>query len=141
MGGSIALKCNRGGEKRKSASSNIIDDEPRDSPRFLDKNVGLPLIGARVSFLIHKTKEAKAVEEKHEKWICAHCGYTADGKFVGDICPQCDLTYWKCAKCGFLVTAGTTPATCPECGEKCNFLNVTCYTPECGGPGHVDRRL
>jgi rubrerythrin len=79
--------------------------------------------------------------EKQENWVCAHCGYTADGRFVGDICPQCNLTYWKCAKCGFLVTAGTPPAVCPECGEKCDFLNVTCYTPECGGPGHADRRL
>jgi hypothetical protein len=25
--------------------------------------------------------------------------------------------------------------------EKCNFLNVSCYTPECGGPGHFDPRL
>jgi rubrerythrin len=79
--------------------------------------------------------------EQQEKWICAHCGYTGDGRFVGDICPQCNLTYWKCAKCGFLVTAATPPAVCPECGEKCDFVNVTCYTPECGGPGHVDPRL
>jgi rubrerythrin len=79
--------------------------------------------------------------EKQEKWICTHCGYTGDGRFVGDICPQCNLTYWKCAKCGFLVTAATPPAVCPECGEKCDFVNVTCYTPECGGPGHVDPRL
>ena len=34
-----------------------------------------------------------------------------------------------------------SPDACPQCGEKCNFLNVTCYTPECGGPGHVDPRL
>ncbi len=79
--------------------------------------------------------------EKQEKWICAHCGYTSSGKFVGDICPQCDLTYWKCGGCGFLVTAGTPPDGCPSCGEKHDFLNVNCYTPECGGPGHVDRRL
>jgi rubrerythrin len=79
--------------------------------------------------------------EKEKNWVCAHCGYTADGRFVGDICPQCNLTYWKCAECGFLVTAGAPPAVCPECGEKCDFLNVTCYTPECGGPGHVDPRL
>jgi len=33
------------------------------------------------------------------------------------------------------------PDVCPECGERCNFIDVTCYLPECGGPGHVDRRL
>jgi rubredoxin len=51
------------------------------------------------------------------------------------------LTYWKCAKCGFLITASIPPDVCPECGEKCDFLNVTCYTPECGGPGNIDPRL
>lgn len=79
--------------------------------------------------------------QKQEKWVCAHCGYTAKGRFVGDICPQCNFTYWKCAKCGFMVTAATPPDVCPECGEKCDFLNVSCYTPECGGPGQFDRRL
>ena len=81
------------------------------------------------------------MKEGQEKWICAHCGYTAFGKFVGDICPQCHLTFWKCGKCGFLLTAKTPPVTCPQCREKCDFLNVTCYTPECGGPDLVDRRL
>jgi hypothetical protein len=33
------------------------------------------------------------------------------------------------------------PDTCSQCNEKCDFLNVTCYTPECGGPGHIDPRL
>jgi hypothetical protein len=27
------------------------------------------------------------------------------------------------------------------CGEKYDFIDVSCYIPECGGPGHVDRRL
>ena len=25
------------------------------------------------------------MHNKQEKWVCAHCGYTADGKFEGDI--------------------------------------------------------
>ena len=79
--------------------------------------------------------------EKQDKWGCAHGAYTADGKFGGDICPQCGLTYWKCAECGFLITASVPSDVCPECGEKCDFINVTCYTPECGGTGHVDPRL
>ncbi|MFH0844854.1 MAG: hypothetical protein V1930_05205, partial [Pseudomonadota bacterium] len=56
-------------------------------------------------------------------------------------CPACGLTYWKCAKCGFLMTAASPPDACPECKEKCDFLNVTCYTPDCGGPGNIDPRL
>lgn len=81
------------------------------------------------------------MQKEQEKWICAHCGYTADGKFVGDICPQCGLTYWKCSKCGFLITAAVPPDVCPGCGENSGFLNVTCYIPECGGPGNIDPRL
>jgi len=79
--------------------------------------------------------------DKEKKMVCAHCGYTASDKFVGDICPQCNQTYWKCAKCGFLITATIPPVSCPSCSEKCDFKNVTCYTPECGGHGHVDPRL
>jgi rubrerythrin len=72
---------------------------------------------------------------------CALCGYSASGRFVGDICPKCGLTYWKCGKCGFTFTAPSLPESCPECGEKCEFKNITCYTPECGGPGNIDTRL
>ena len=81
------------------------------------------------------------MENKQEKWVCANCGHTGDGKFTGDICPECGLTFWKCGNCGYLVTAATPPEECPQCKEKCEFLNVTCYTPECGGPGHIDPRL
>lgn len=82
-----------------------------------------------------------AMADDQGKWVCAHCGYTANGRFEGDICPQCGLTYWKCSNCGFTFTAAKPPEVCPECGEKCVFNNVTCYTPECGGPGHIDPRL
>jgi rubrerythrin len=81
------------------------------------------------------------MKNKQENYVCALCGYTADGKFKGDICPNCGLTYWKCAKCGFLITAPEPPDVCPECGERCPFVDVTCYLPECGGFSRVDRRL
>ena len=81
------------------------------------------------------------MEQKEREMQCALCGYTSAGKFVGDICPGCGLTYWKCHNCGYTITAPAPPEVCPECQEKCDFLNITCYTPECGGPGHVDPRL
>lgn len=81
------------------------------------------------------------MENKEKKYVCAQCGYTADGRFEGDICPQCNLTYWKCDKCGYTITTERPPDICPECGKRCEFKNVTCYTPECGGPGHMDPRL
>jgi rubrerythrin len=81
------------------------------------------------------------MEAETKKWACANCGYTSDHEFKGDICPDCGLAYWKCGKCGFLVTTAVPPAVCPECGSRCEFLNVTCYLPECGGPGNVDPRL
>jgi len=81
------------------------------------------------------------MEGKQATWICAHCGYRARGPFTGDICPECGLTFWKCGNCGYTLTASQPPDVCPECGEKCGFRNVTCYTPECGGPGHIDPRF
>ncbi len=50
-------------------------------------------------------------------------------------------THWKCGKCSFTFTAPSLPEKCPGCGEKCDFLNITCYTPDCGGPGNIDPRL
>jgi rubrerythrin len=79
--------------------------------------------------------------EKEMKMECALCGFTANGKFVGDICPQCNMTYWKCSECGYTITAANFPETWPSCHNKCDFRNITCYTPECGGPGHIDPRL
>lgn len=76
-----------------------------------------------------------------DKVVCAHCGHTSEGKFEGDICPQCGLTYWRCSNCRYLLTAATPPEECPNCHHKCEFLNVSCYTPDCGGPGNVDPRL
>jgi len=67
------------------------------------------------------------------KTQCANCGYTTDGRFEGDICPRCGLAYWKYSGCGFLITAETLPDTCPQCSGICAFVNVTCYTPDCGG--------
>jgi rubrerythrin len=81
------------------------------------------------------------VGNKPGKWVCAHCGHTSSGKFIGDICPNCGLPYWKCAECGFLITTAEPPDECPECGAKCEFINITCYIPECGGLGNIDPRL
>ena len=83
----------------------------------------------------------KILESVKGKTRCENCGYTANGRFRGDICPRCGFAYWKCSGCGFLITAEAPPDVCPECEEKCAFVNVTCYTPDCGGPGHVDPRL
>ena len=37
-------------------------------------------------------KRINKMENNKEKKICAFCGYAADGRFEGDICPQCGLT-------------------------------------------------
>jgi len=78
---------------------------------------------------------------QEEKMECALCGFTASGKFTGDICPQCNLTYWRCSTCNYTISAPKHPEECPSCHQKSEFLNITCYTPECGGPGHIDPRL
>ena len=45
------------------------------------------------------------------------------------------MTVWKCNKCNHTLSAAKPPEICPSCKEKCLFLDVTCYIPECGGPG------
>ena len=48
---------------------------------------------------------------------------------------------YKCGNCGYLHTAVSPPDICPSCKQKCEFKNVTCYKPECGGPGNIDPQL
>ena len=62
---------------------------------------------------------------------------TVDGKLAR----ESDMTHWKCGNCAFTFTAAVLPEECPECSEKCDFKNITCYTPDCGGPGNIDSRL
>jgi rubredoxin len=50
-------------------------------------------------------------------------------------------TYWKCSDCGFTIQAPRPPEKCPMCHGNCEFKDVSCYQPECGGPGHIDPRL
>ena len=78
---------------------------------------------------------------KQEEKVCANCGYTSTKEFEDDICPECGQTFWKCDECGYTLSAEAPPEVCPGCNKRCEFRNVTCYTPECGGPGHIDPRL
>lgn len=47
---------------------------------------------------------------------------------------------WKCGKCGYQLTKDTPPDKCPSCNENCEFLDVTCYTPDCQMEG-MDHRI
>jgi rubredoxin len=47
---------------------------------------------------------------------------------------------WKCSKCGYTLKIDVPPEKCPSCKESCEFVNVTCYIPECGFTG-TDQRL
>lgn len=49
---------------------------------------------------------------------------------------------WKCSSCGYTFEAdagAAPPPACPSCKQKCEFLNVTCYVPECGQTGQDPR--
>ena len=48
--------------------------------------------------------------------------------------------WWKCSECGYILQAPVPPESCPRCKQTCAFIDVTCYTPECGGPGNIDPR-
>jgi desulfoferrodoxin-like iron-binding protein len=48
--------------------------------------------------------------------------------------------HWQCSKCHYVLQAPQPPETCPSCHENCQFVDVTCYIPECGFSG-TDNRL
>lgn len=50
-------------------------------------------------------------------------------------------TWWKCSNCGYTLQASAPPEVCPSCNENCAFIDATCYTPECGGPGNIDPQI
>lgn len=50
------------------------------------------------------------------------------------------MTEWKCSDCGYAFSADLPPEECPSCKHKCEFVNVTCYIPECADNGR-DQRL
>ena len=51
------------------------------------------------------------------------------------------MSWWICGECDYVFEAEVPPETCPECHSKCVYSDVTCYIPECGGPGHLDTKL
>jgi rubredoxin len=53
----------------------------------------------------------------------------------GDTMPS-----WKCSNCGYTFEANSHPDQCPSCKQKCEFLDNTCYTPDCAAQG-VDPRI
>ncbi len=50
------------------------------------------------------------------------------------------MTSWKCGNCGYTLEADAPPDRCPSCKEKCEFLDNTCYTPDCEVEG-IDKRI
>lgn len=46
---------------------------------------------------------------------------------------------WKCGNCGYELESDAPPEKCPSCKEKCEFLDNTCYTPDCQFEGKDPR--
>ncbi len=51
------------------------------------------------------------------------------------------MNYWICGDCNYVFKGEVPPETCPSCKTKCDFHDITCYIPECGGPDNLDARL
>jgi rubredoxin len=50
------------------------------------------------------------------------------------------MNSWKCGNCGYTFEAEQPPNECPACKQVCEFLNNTCYTPDCAVQG-IDPRI
>jgi len=62
------------------------------------------------------------------------------GQAMTESKPTLPENTWKCSNCGNTVVQTLPPQTCPVCRQKCEFLNVTCYQPDCGFTS-MDNRL
>jgi len=45
------------------------------------------------------------------------------------------MAIFKCNNCGNTIELASPPDVCPACKEKCEFVDVSCYIPDCGGAG------
>ncbi len=93
-------------------------------------------------------------------WRCKVCGYVHSGNEAPDVCPVCGVQKekferisedklelrseeeteppkmeWKCSNCGYGYSGTVPPEKCPGCTQKCLFVDVTCYIPECRDTG------
>ncbi len=50
------------------------------------------------------------------------------------------MNSWKCTNCGYTFQADAPPEQCPSCKVKCEFVDNSCYTPDCAAKG-VDERI
>jgi rubredoxin len=50
------------------------------------------------------------------------------------------MASWKCTNCGYTFEADAPTEHCPSCKVKCEFVDISCYTPDCANKG-VDERL
>jgi rubredoxin len=51
------------------------------------------------------------------------------------------MNWWICSECDYILKTEAPPKSCPQCQKECQFSDVTCYIPECGGPDNLDSRL
>jgi rubredoxin len=51
------------------------------------------------------------------------------------------MASWKCTNCGYTFEADEPPSECPSCKAKCEFVDNSCYTPDCESTGNVDERI
>jgi rubredoxin len=49
------------------------------------------------------------------------------------------MASWKCSNCGYEMEADTPPEECPSCKKRCEFMDNTCYTPDCADTGKDPR--
>ncbi|MBW2366505.1 MAG: hypothetical protein JRH15_01330 [Deltaproteobacteria bacterium] len=50
------------------------------------------------------------------------------------------MTTWKCEKCGYKLEAEAPPEQCPVCHANCEFIDASCYTPDCAS-GEPDGQI
>jgi rubredoxin len=53
------------------------------------------------------------------------------------------MAVWKCNNCGNTIEVQAPPEKCPSCKQNCEFVDVSCYVPDCGGAGsgNVDEQV
>ena len=116
----------------------------RDTP--CDYCLADQVIKTQKPALMRRNITSKAKDS--EKGSCVYTypilsGDRTDALLMLDIdLPAMEKMTWKCSKCGYTyqTEAGAAPhKVCPACKETCEFLNVTCYVPECGFSGQDPR--
>jgi|GEM_PF-515311 len=123
-----------GGTPPAAPPTEAVHEQPTVQPPAGD---GAALLEERCT-VCHSLDRVTQVHKTRQEWEQTVTRMAGQGARLNDDEKATLITYLAET---YTLQAPTPPETCPSCKEKCIFIDATCYTPECGGPGNINPQI